>query len=650
MIKRDSLFHTRDGSSGSPPKSDQAIVRPAMKTPNLSPEKKALLERRLGVAAQTHVQGLVIPRRPNRDSAPLSFFQRQLWLLDQVTPGNPAYNLPIGYHLKGQLDSTALENSFNEVIKRHEALRTTFAVKDGEPLQFIHPDFKIKITITDLTHLTGEQCHNRLQALASEESVRSFDLSHLPLIRVSLYKLAQAEHVLIINLHHIVADGLSIGLLLDELDTFYRAYTRGGDPRPPELAVQYADFALWQRQTTAHEAAYTNQIEFWHKQLDGTLPVLELPADRPRPALQSFNGSNVFFNIPSGLVQDLKSLGASEGCTFFMTLLAAFQVLLHRYSGAEDIVIGTPVAARTPGELEPLIGNFLNMASLRCDLSGDPTFIELLRRSRDTMLNAFSNSDLPFEAMMKHLKFERDPSRNPVFQVLLQVLSTSAPRIGDLEISSFHFDLKFAQFDLSLHLYEDAGGYLGRFEYCTDLFEAQTIRRLCAHFETLLEAIAREPDQSISMLPMLTDAERQQLLVDWNNTAATYPRKDCCLHQLIEEQSGRTPDQVAVVFEQQTLTYGELNRRANRLAHHLRGMGVGPDVLVALFVERSLEMLVGIVGILKAGGAYVPMDPGYPKKRLGYILEDSKASIVLTQESLVNELPSFAGQSICLDE
>ncbi|OLE58156.1 MAG: hypothetical protein AUI36_13945 [Cyanobacteria bacterium 13_1_40CM_2_61_4] len=244
MVKRDSLFQTRDGSSGSLPKSDPVIVRPAMKTPNLSPEKKALLKRRLGVAAQTHVQGLVIPRRPNRDSAPLSFFQRQLWLLDQMTPGNPAYNLPIGYHLKGPLDSTALENSFNEVIKRHEGLRTTFAVKDGEPLQFIHPDFKIKITITNLAHLTGEQCHNRLQALASEESVRSFDLSHLPLLRVSLFKLGEAEHVLIINLHHIVADGLSIGLLLDELDTFYRAFTRGGDPRPPELAVQYADFAL----------------------------------------------------------------------------------------------------------------------------------------------------------------------------------------------------------------------------------------------------------------------------------------------------------------------------------------------------------------------------------------------------------------------
>ena len=252
-----------------------------MKTPNLSPEKKALLEQRLGVAAQKRVKGPVISRRPNQDFAPLSFAQRQMWVIDQMTPGNPAYNLPIGYRLKGSLDLTALENSFNEVIKRHEALRTTFAVQGGEPLQFIHSDFKIKITITDLSHLTGEQCHNALQALASEESVRSFDLSHLPLIRACLFRLGEADHILIINLHHIVADGLSIALLWDELDTFYRAFTRGDDPRPPELAVQYADYALWQRQTIANEAIYADQIEFWQKQLGGTLPVLELPADRP---------------------------------------------------------------------------------------------------------------------------------------------------------------------------------------------------------------------------------------------------------------------------------------------------------------------------------------------------------------------------------
>jgi amino acid adenylation domain-containing protein len=618
------------------------------KLSTLSPVKQALLEQRLKRASHKRVRRPEIPRRPDRDSAPLSFTQHQMWVIDQMTPGNPAYNLPYGYRLRGRLDSGALEDSFNAVIKRHEALRTTFAIKDGEPLQLIHPELKISLNVTALDHLAGEEREDRLQTLASEESVKSFDLSRLPLIRVSLFKLGEAEHVLIINLHHIVADGLSIGLLLNELDTFYRAFTEGGDPCPPDLAVQYGDFALWQRQTIANEAAYAKQIEFWRTQLGGRLPVLELPGDRPRPARQSFKGSNVFFNISTALVEHVKSLGEREGCTFFMTVLAAFQVLLRRYSGAEDIVIGMPVATRNPGEVEPLIGLILNIAALRCDLAGNPTFIELLRRSRDTTLNVFSNSDLPFEVMLQHVKFERDPSRNPVFQVVLQVLDNTAPRIGDLDISSFHFDLKFAQFDLTLHLYEETGGYQGRFEYCSDLFEAQTIRRLCEHFGTLLEAIVREPDQSISKLPMLTDAERQQLQVDWNQTAVEYPR-DSCIHEVYETQARRTPDTIAVEYEGLRLTYGELNARANQVARYLARHGVGPEVMVGVCVERSLEMVVGLLGILKAGGAYVPLDPSYPKERLRFMLEDTQATVLLTQHRLVENLPHHSARVICLD-
>src|SRR5882762_2599982 len=533
-----------------------------MNTSTLSPEKKALLEQRLGVAAHGCAKGPVIRKRPNQDSAPLSFAQRQMWIIDQMTPGNPAYNVPYGYRLRGSLDLPALEDSFNEVIERHEPLRTTFAVKDGEPLQLIQPELKITIKVTALDHLAHEERENRLQALASEESVKSFDLSRLPLIRVSLFKLGEAEHVLIINLHHIVADGLSIGPLLNELDTFYRAFTAGGEPRPPELGVQVGDFALWQRHSNANEATYAKRIEFWRKQLSGTLPVLELPRDRPRPAFQSFNGSNVFFNIPSALAQDLRSLGAREGCTFFMTVLAAFQVLLKRYSGAEDIVIGTPIAARPP-ELEPLIGNFLNMAALRCDLSGDPAFTELLRMSRDTTLDAFSSSELPFEVMVKHLKFERDPSRNPIFQVLLQLLSTTAPRIGGLEISSLHFDLKIAQFELSLHLYEEVEGFLGRFEYCTDLFHAETVERLSSNFEQLLHAIVRNPQQRISEIPILAASERNQILNEWNDTAREYGA-EARLHRLVEAQAERTPDRAALEFEGRELSYGELNARANQ--------------------------------------------------------------------------------------
>jgi amino acid adenylation domain-containing protein len=601
--------------------------------PTLSPEKKALLEQRLGMAAKKLVKGLVIPRRPNQHAAPLSFAQRQMWVIDQMTPGNPAYNLPVGYRIKGALDVTALEDSVNEIIKRHEILRTTFAVKDGDVLQLIHPALPINITVTELDHLPGEEREHRLQALASEESVRSFDLSRLPLIRVSLFKLGEAEHVVIINVHHIVADGLSVGLMLGELDTFYRAFIGGGDLRPPDLAVQYGDFAQWQRETLANEAPYANQIEFWRKQLSGGLPILELPRDMPRPTLQSFKGSNVFFNIPTSLAEDLRHLGAREGCTFFMTLLAAFQVLLQRHSGADDMVIGTPVAARTPREIEPLIGNFLNMAALRCDLSGNPTFIELLRRTRDTALNAFSNSDLPFEAMMKHLTFERDPSRNPIFQVLLQVLSPTAPRIGNLEISSFHFDLKFAQVDLSLLLYEDVGGYWGRFEYCTDLFEAQTIRRLCGHYGALLQAIVRDPDRSIAMLPLLTDAEQQQLLVEWNETKTDYPA-NALVHELFEAQVERIPEAIAVEFDGKRLTYRELNARANQVAHHLRHLGIGSDTLVGVCVERSIEMVTALLAVLKTGAGYVPLDPAYPDERLAFMLGDANVAVLLTQERL----------------
>src|SRR5205814_5424880 len=469
-----------------------------------------------------------------------------------------------------------------------------------------------------------------------------------PLIRVSLFRLGESEHVLIINLHHIVADGLSIGLLLSELDTFYRAFTEGIEPHPPELTVQYGDFALWQRNMMVNEAAYANQIEFWQKQLDGTLPVLELPADKPRPALQSFNGSNVFFNVPTALVQDLKSLGAREGCTFFMTVLAAFQVLLQRYSGAEDVVIGTPVAARNPGELAPLIGLILNMAALRCDLSGNPTFIELLRRSRDTTLDAFSNGALPFEALVQHLKFERDPSRNPVFQVVLQVLASTTPRMGDLEISSFHFDLKFAQFDLSLHLYEEAGTYLGRFEYCTDLFRRETVERLASHFEQLLHGIVRNPEQRISTIPMLTPAERHQILNEWNDTADGFPA-DVRLHELFEVQVERTPERTALRVGATALSYAQLDARANRIARALRSRGVRRGQRVGLCVGRDADMLPVVLGILKAGAAYVPFDPSFPEARLRFMAEDAQLALLVSTSALAGSVGLPRERQLLLD-
>lgn len=587
---------------------------------------------------------LVIPRRPNQDFAPLSFAQLQMWLIDRMTEGNPAYNQPVGYRLRGYLNAAALEDSFNEVVRRHEILRTTFIVENDTPLQCIQPECKIRINFAELDPATAE---SRLQFLAAEEALTSFDLSRLPLIRVSLFKLGEAEHVLIINLHHIVADGISVGLILDEVDIFYRALTGGRDPRPPDLSLQYADFAVWQRQAV-DDAAYSDQLSFWQKQLSGELPVLELPSDFPRPLLQSFKGSNVFLNLPQTLVRDLTSLGAREGCTFFMTVLAAFQVLLHRYSGAEDIVIGTPVALRDPGQVGRLIGNCLNMAALRCDLSGNPDFIELLRRSRDTALNAFSNADLPYEALMKHLKIERNPGRNPVFQVMLEALQPSTPTIGDLEITNFHFDMKFAQFDLALHFCEESGGQLVRFEYCTDVFLAETVERLSASFARLLHAVAANPRQKISEIPILSEAERHQALRAWNNTPGDYP-KERCVHHLFERTAMGAPDRVAVECGGQSLTYGELNAKANRLANHLRKSGVQPESCVGIFLERSLDLIVALLGVLKAGAAYVPMDPSFPPERLAWMMEDADISLLVTQTPLVNELSRPEMKTVCLD-
>ena len=571
-----------------------------------------------------------------------------MWVIDQMTPGNPAYNLPTGYRLRGPLDVTALGRSFNEIIKRHEALRTTFAVQDGEPLQRIHPDLRVAIQITALDHLRGEEREAKLQQLASEESIRPFDLSRLPLIRVSLFKLGDAEHVLIINLHHIVVDGLSIGLLLDELDACYRAFTKGGDPRLPALAVQYADFAAWERHTLANEGAHAKQIEFWRTQLGGGLPVLELPGDLPRPAVQSFKGSNVFFHIPTALAQQVKALGAREGCTFFMTVLAAFQVLLQRYSGAEDVVIGTPLGARTAAELEPLIGNFLNMAALRCDLSGNPTFVEVLRRVRGATLDAFSNSDVPFAAMMEQVTFERDPSRNPIFQVMLQVLSPAAATIGDLEINSFHFDLKFAQFDLSLHLYEEGGGYVGRFEYCTDLFYEETIDRLSAHFDQLIRVIVKSPEQRISDLPILAASERYQILNEWNDTAADFPA-DALLHELFEAQVERTPERTALHVGATALSYGALDARANRLAQALRSRGVGRGQRVGVCVERDADMLAVVLAILKAGAAYVPLDPSFPEARLRFMADDAQLALLVSTSALAGAVGLPRARQLLLD-
>jgi amino acid adenylation domain-containing protein len=572
-----------------------------------------------------------------------------MWLIEQMAPGNPAYHIPVAYRIAGDLDVRALEASFNKIIERHEVWRTTFREYEGDAVQEIHPECRIQISLTDLRHLPIDERAPAAGALASQEAVKPFDLGRLPLIRVSLFKLDPNDHVLLVNLHHIVGDGLSLNLMFDELDAIYRAESSGAAPRLPELTVQYAAFAVWQRENPA-KASHSDQLDYWQQQLKGDLPLLEFPADKPRPVLQSFIGSNVDFSVPKLLVQALTAVGTQEGCTFFVAILAAFQVILLRYSKAEDILIGTPVTNRTLPEIDRLIGNFLNILALRCDLSGNPTFIELLRRSRETTLNALSNKDLPFEMVVKSLKSHRDPSRSPVFQVLLQILPAVRARIGDLSVSSFDIELQFAQFDLALNLYEEPdGGFRGRFQYCTDLFAAETMERLSLNFVQLLNEIGRDPLQHILDIPVLGERERNQLLVEWNDTCRDYPAQ-FCLHTLIEAEVVQRPDAIAVTFEDQALSYRDLNRRANRMAHRLRSLGVGPDVVVAVAAERSIEMVIGLLAVLKAGGAYLPLDVSYPAERLAFMLSDAQPRALLVQRAVAASLPSSDVPRIFLED
>ena len=589
-----------------------------------------------------------------------------MWVIDQMTSGNPAYNLPVAYRIGGALDVGVLEDSFNQLIERHESWRTTFREFEGDAIQEIHPEYKIHITITDIEHLPCGEREFKVSALASEEAVRPFDLRGLPLIRVSLFRLSQNDHVLLVNVHHIIGDGLSLNLMFDELDAIYRAAKSGTTPRLPELPVQYADFAIWQREDFSKER-HSGQLDYWQRQLKGDLPVLEMPADKPRPLRQSFNGSTVSFSIPKDLAQALTDLGTQEKSTFFVTVLAALQVILLRYSKAEEIVIGTPVANRPLPEIDRLIGNFINVVALRCDLSGNPAFRELLQRSRETTLNALSNKDLPFEMVVKNLQAHRDASRNPVFQVLMQILPPVHARIGELSVSRFDFELRFAQVDLTLHLFEESdGGFLGQFQYCTDLFATKTIENLSLNFVQLLHEIVRDPHLQILEIPIVAELERDELLRASNPTETTLPAKraaapgsgglatrsfepQCCIHDLFEAHAKAAPGAVALTFEKSRVTYGELNMKANQLAHHHRSLGVGPEVLVAVCLERSPELLIAILAVLKAGGAYVPLDPDSPGERLGLILTDAQTPVVLTQETLLAKTRGTSATAFCFD-
>jgi amino acid adenylation domain-containing protein len=579
----------------------------------------------------------------------MSFAQQRLWFLDQLEPGKSVYNIPEAIRLKGLLNVEALEQAINEIVQRHESLRTTFALVDGHPVQIVAPSLHVRPAIWDFRRLPESERERQAARSASEQAGRPFDLQSGPLLRVTLFQLNNDEHVLLLVMHHIVSEGgWSMSIFLQEMGILYNAYSSGRTAFLPELAIQYGDYSVWQRGSLQGEVLEPH-LAYWKVQLEGAPAVVDWPADRQRPAVQTHEGSRTEILLPKDLTDAINALSRREGSTLFTTLLAAFQTLLYRCTSQEDLVVGVPVARRTQ-QTQDLIGLFLNTIPLRSRLSGDISFRQFMKQVRRVVFDGLAHQDLPFEVLVDALHPDRSLAFTPVVQVMFSF--QNAPRheleLTGLTVTPFDIEIRSSMFDLTLFAWEKRDGLRTVFEYSTDLFEPGTIKRMLSHFQVLLEDIVKNPDEQLSELSLLTDAEREQLLIEWNQTEVAYP-KDRCLHQLIEDQAAKAPDQVALVFDQQRMSYGELNRRANQLAHHLQGLGVGPDSLVGLYVERSLEMIVGLLGILKAGGAYVPMDPAYPKECIRYILEDSKAPIVLTQKSLVSELPDFSGQPVCLD-
>jgi amino acid adenylation domain-containing protein len=586
-----------------------------------------------------------VPRDVN---PPLSFAQQRLWFLDQLEPGNPLYNVPCAIHLAGRLNQQALERSLNEIVRRHEILRTRFTAVNGQPVQVIAPALSIPLPVTELGKLPQPERTKKAERLAAEEAKRSFNLGAGPLLRANLLRLAPDEHVLLLNIHHIASDETSREIIVRELVSLYDAFTQNKPSPLLELKTQYADYAVWQRGWLKN-GTLEKEIAYWRERLQGAPAVMELPTDHSRPAVQSFRGANESLDLDPAVSESLKALSQREGTTLFMTLLAAFQALLSRYTGQEDIVVGSPFTNRQRAEVEGLIGFFVNTVPLRADLSHDPSFRQLLHRVKETALAAYDHRELPLEKLVEELRPERNLSYNPLFQVLFAVQNSASvvEQVAGITLHLRDVDTGTAKFDLTCTVVPKDSGFTTSFEYNTDLFEASSIRRMIDSFHSILEAIARDPEQPVSRLPLLSQRERQRVLVEWNATQSIYPR-DKCIHQLVEEQAAAAPDAPAVLHEHNRLTYRELNQRANQLAHFLRKRGVGPEVPVGVCLENSLELTVALLAVLKAGGACLALDPAYPKERLQLMLEDSGAPVLLSREGLLPDLASVQTERICI--
>lgn len=619
------------------------------KIAKLSPEKRRLLALRLEEKGLSLPVGDHIYPRLDDEPSPLSFSQRRLWFLHQLHPDMIAFNLPMALRFTGKLEPNLLRKSINAIVYRHEVLRTTYIEKDGIPLQIVHPPAEVELEYFDLTHIREAEREPEAKQLMLNEVRQPFDLSSDVMFKPFLYRLSPQDHILFLLRHHIASDGWSTRIVQRELLEGYLAAQEYRSANLPQLEVQYADFALWQR-ARFHEQGFEQELNYWRNQLNG-LPQLELPIDRPRPSVVSYKGSQLILRISRSLTAKLRNFSRQERVTMNTTMLTAFSVLLHRYSGQVDFAIGVPVSGRIRRELEPLIGFFINTLVLRSDFSGNPTFVDLLHQINQSSIDAFDHQNLPFEMLVEELQHERHLNRSPLIQTTFQYLDIPIQpsiKIPGMLIERLPIDPGTSQFDFSISITESAEGLIGRARFNSDTFETKTIQRMIEHYQVILDAISVNPSSHVSSLSLLSDRERNQILVDWNTTAVDFP-KNKFVHQLFEDQVHRTPDATAVYFGGETLTYQELNQSANQLAYYLRQLGVAPEVLVGICMERSLEMIVGILGILKAGGAFVPINPHNPKERVAFMINDIQTPIVLIQKKLEIRLPISNARVICLD-
>jgi surfactin family lipopeptide synthetase A len=619
----------------------------------LSPEARARLELQLLKNVARAKQNRIARR--SSSAYPISVGQERLFFLYLLEPNSPAYNQPKALRITGDLNLGVMKRVLEAIVARHEALHSTLSLQDGIPAQSPNKDYSVKLPVFDLSDRPSEERAAEAHRLSAEISQRPFNLSEDLMLRIALLRLSSTEHILLLVTHHIVSDGPSRDILFHEIASLYDAFSANKPSPLSELPIQYGDFALWQRESLK-EAVLEEQFSYWRKQLEGVPTVLRLPTDRSRSTSQTFWGSSEMIVISQSATEKLRDLSRQHSATLFMTLLTAFQILLSRYTGQSSFLIGVPISGRRLPELQNLVGFFVSSLLLRADLSGDPTFSELLTRVRETALAAYAHPDIPFESLLQEFQPERDLSFHPMFQVMFALRSdfTRPITLNQMTFTPMAVEIGTAKFDLTLTITERTDELAATFIYNSDLFDAATIRRMAAEFNTLVEGIVADPDRPISTLPLLTEMEKRQLLVEWNDTAKDGP-KDRCVHQLFEAQVERNPHAVALVSEDQQLTYNQLNQRANRLAHYLRSLGVRPEVLVAVYMDRSIETVVAFLGILKAGGAYVPIDPAYPRERLGFVLQNAGIRVLLTQQRLAVKLARSSifdsqTQIICLDE